>query len=139
MGRFGSPPLSAFDGTDPNGTWSLYVVDEFQRTMASSWAPEASTSRRRRRPRKTSATCKTAREHEHPARGPNALDSKLHNALDALNALNADDTAGACYWMQSFADLVNSPTGTQPGKKIWSDQAQQLIAAATAIQTQLDC
>jgi hypothetical protein len=62
----------------------------------------------------------------------NALESKLQNALDALAA---DDTAAACYWMQSFVGLVNAQTG----KKITAGQAMQLIDAATDIQTQLDC
>jgi hypothetical protein len=62
----------------------------------------------------------------------NALESKLQNALDALAA---DDNAGACYWMQSFVNLVNAQTE----KKITAAQAMQLIDAATDIQTQLDC
>jgi hypothetical protein len=62
----------------------------------------------------------------------NALESKLQNALDTLDA---DDTAGACYWMQSFLNLVNAQTG----KKITPDQAQQLVDAATDIKTQLGC
>jgi hypothetical protein len=65
----------------------------------------------------------------------NALESKLQNALDALAA---DDTAGACYWMQSFVNLVNAQSGKKHAK-ITDDQAQQLLDAATDIQTQLDC
>jgi hypothetical protein len=62
----------------------------------------------------------------------NALESKLQNALDALAA---DDTAGACDWMQSFLNLVNAQTG----KKITPAQAQQLTDAANDIRTQLGC
>src|SRR5262249_59205285 len=62
----------------------------------------------------------------------NALESKLQHALDALAV---DDTAGACFWMQSFVDLVNAQTG----KKISSSDAQQLLDAANDIQTQLHC
>ena len=62
----------------------------------------------------------------------NALESKLQNALDALAA---DDTAGACDWMQSFLNLVNAQTG----KKISSGDAQQLTDAANDIRTQLGC
>ena len=62
----------------------------------------------------------------------NALDSKLQHALDAFAV---DDTAGACYWMQSFVDLVNA----QKGKKLTTAQAQQLTDAANDIRTQLGC
>jgi hypothetical protein len=62
----------------------------------------------------------------------NALNSKLQNALDALAI---PDTAGACFWMQSFLNLVNAQTG----KKITPAQAQQLTSAASDIRTQLGC
>ncbi|HKB40772.1 MAG TPA: aldose epimerase family protein [Gemmataceae bacterium] len=62
----------------------------------------------------------------------NALNSKLQNALDALDS---KDGAGACYWMQSFLDLVNAQTG----KKISSGDAQQLTDAANDITQQLGC
>jgi hypothetical protein len=61
-----------------------------------------------------------------------ALNSKLN---DALAALAADDTAGACDSLQAFLNQVKAQTG----KKLTSDQAQQLTDAANDIRDQLGC
>jgi hypothetical protein len=61
-----------------------------------------------------------------------ALNAKLK---DALEDLNADDTAGACDSLQAFLNQVKAQTG----KKLTSEQAQQLTDAANNIRTQLDC
>ena len=61
-----------------------------------------------------------------------ALNSELQHALDALNA---DDTAGACDPLQAFLNQVKAQTG----KKIPSGDAQQLTDAANDIRTQLGC
>jgi hypothetical protein len=62
-----------------------------------------------------------------------ALNSPLQKALDALNA---NDTAGACGFLQSFLDEVNAHAGK---KKLTATQAQQLTDAANAINTPLGC
>src|SRR4029077_19137043 len=42
----GNVPLSIFDGTNPNGTWSLYIVDDvlFDQGDMTGWRLEISTS-----------------------------------------------------------------------------------------------
>jgi len=61
-----------------------------------------------------------------------ALNAKLQ---DALNDLNAGDTAGACDSLQAFLNQVKAQTG----KGLTSAQAQELTDAASAIRTQLGC
>jgi hypothetical protein len=122
--------LSGFNGTDANGTWSLFVEDFAGGDVGSisgGWSLDITTV----------GTEIGDLQDLVASMGihhgiTNALESKLQHALDALAG---DDTAGACFWMQSFVNLVNAQTG----KKISSSQAQQLIDAATDIQTQLDC
>jgi len=62
----------------------------------------------------------------------NSLNAKL-NAV--LVALQAGDTAGACISLRSFINEV----AAQRGKKISAADADNLIAEATAIMTQLGC
>jgi hypothetical protein len=64
--------------------------------------------------------------------GATALNSKLE---EALAALHADDTAGACDPLQAFLNQVRA----QEDKKLTTDQAQQLTDAATNIRTDLNC
>jgi FIMAH domain-containing protein len=62
----------------------------------------------------------------------NALDAKLRNALAAINA---GDTAGACSALKDFINQVNALTG----KKLTAAQASTLITAAESIRAQLGC
>jgi hypothetical protein len=62
----------------------------------------------------------------------NALDGKLE---DALAALAADDTAGACDSLRAFLNQVEA----QSGKKLTTDQADQLADPANEIRALLDC
>jgi hypothetical protein len=67
---------------------------------------------------------------------PKGLTTALTGTLqDALDALAADDTAGACDALQAFLNQVNAQTG----KKLTAAQAQELTDAANAIRTQLGC
>lgn len=59
----------------------------------------------------------------------NALDSKLQNALAALDRAKAGDTASAIAILQSFINSVEA----QRGKSLTDEQADALIAAAQAI------
>lgn len=62
----------------------------------------------------------------------NSLDSKLRAALSALDA---GQTAEAC---KSLQDLINQ-ANAQWGKKLTASDAGDIIAAATAIRTELGC
>ena len=125
--------LSGFNGTDANGTWSLFVEDfasEDTGSISGGWSLDITAGET---PAQMIADLRdVVAGLELPKGLTTALNSKLQHALDALAA---DDTAGACYWMQSFVDLVTAQTG----KKISSSQAQQLTDAANDIRTQLDC
>jgi subtilisin-like proprotein convertase family protein len=128
--------LSVFNGVDPNGTWSLYVQDFAPEDVGSmsGWSLTITTGKTPEQKISDLQDLVASMNIQHGI--TNALTSKLQNALDAL-AIN--DTATACFWMGSFAGLVNSQTGPQPGKMITSAQSQQLLAAAADIQTQLRC
>ena len=135
-GPYAAPSLSVFNGTDANGTWSLYVVDDFPADVGSisgGWSLDITAEETPEQKIGDLQDLVASMGIHHGI--TNALESKLQNALDALAA---DDTAGACYWLQSFVDLVNAQSGKKHAK-ITDAQAQQLIDAATAIQTQLDC
>jgi hypothetical protein len=67
---------------------------------------------------------------------PQGLTTALNSKLDeALAALAADDTAGACDSLQAFLNQVSA----QNGKKLPGDQAQQLTDAANQIRATLGC
>jgi subtilisin-like proprotein convertase family protein len=125
--------LSGFNGTNPNGTWSLYVFDDASSdagSISGGWSLDITAGTTPEQKISDLQDLVAGMGIHHGI--TNALESKLQHALDALAA---DDTAGACYWMQSFVDLVNAQTG----KKISSGNAQQLIDAANEIRTQLGC
>jgi hypothetical protein len=65
----------------------------------------------------------------------NSLDAKLDAALGALDDLNANDDVAACNTLEAFINDVEA----QRGNKLTDAQADQLIAAAQAIQASLDC
>jgi hypothetical protein len=126
--------LSAFNGTDPNGTWSLYVVDQLpgvSGSISGGWSLDITAAGET--PEQKLGDLQDLVAGMGIQLGiTNALKSKLQNALDALAA---DDSAGACFWTQSFLDLVTAQTG----KKISSGQAQQLTDAANEIRADLAC
>ena len=125
--------LSVFNGTDANGTWSLYVIDDSNQDVGSisgGWSLDITAGEA---PEQKIADLRDLVAGLGIQHGiAKALDSKLQDALDALAV---DDTAGACDSLQSFLNLVNGQTG----KKLTSAQAQQLTDAANDIRTQLDC
>lgn len=67
---------------------------------------------------------------------PSGLATALQSKLDeALAALDAGDTAGACGSLQAFLNQV----GAQAGKMLTAAEAEQLSDAANAIRDLLDC
>ena len=67
---------------------------------------------------------------------PKGLTTALNSSLrDILDALAVNDTAGACASLQAFLSKVRA----QAGKKLTSDQVQQLTSAANDIRTHLGC
>lgn len=64
----------------------------------------------------------------------NALDSKLQNALDALDRAQAGNAASAIGIMYAFIQSVEA----QRGKKLSDAQADELVAAAEAVIAALD-
>jgi YVTN family beta-propeller protein len=65
----------------------------------------------------------------------NSLESKLRNALAALDSPNGRDTAAACNKLDAFIGEVQS----HEGKQITPIQARELIAEATRIKSGLGC
>ena len=65
----------------------------------------------------------------------NSLDSKLQNALDALNAANAGDRATACNQLSAFINSVQA----QSGKQLTRTQANLLIIRANQVRTVMGC
>ena len=65
----------------------------------------------------------------------NSLDTKLANALAALNAANAGNRANVCNVLGAF---INE-TQAQAGKKLTQAQAADLIADANRIRAVLGC
>lgn len=59
----------------------------------------------------------------------NALDAKLQNALDALDRAQTGDTASATGILYAFIQSVEA----QSGKKLTTEQANQLVSSAQAI------
>lgn len=65
----------------------------------------------------------------------NNLDSKLDAALATLEDANVSNDGAACNSLSAFVSAVEA----QRGKKISNAQADDLVAAAKAIQTSLTC
>jgi hypothetical protein len=65
----------------------------------------------------------------------NSLDSKLDAALNVLLDVNVSNDGAACNSLQAFISSVEA----QRGKKITSNQADQLIASAQEIKAILNC
>jgi hypothetical protein len=65
----------------------------------------------------------------------NSLDGKLDAALNALDDLNEKNDAAACNSLAAFTNAVEA----QRDNQITSAQADQLVASAQHIQTQLNC
>jgi Concanavalin A-like lectin/glucanases superfamily len=65
----------------------------------------------------------------------NSLDSKLQNALLALDAASAGDSPSACGRLMAFQNEVNA----QSGKALTSSQAEQLSTMAYRVQAALAC
>jgi hypothetical protein len=65
----------------------------------------------------------------------NSLDSKLDAALNALSDASANNDAAACNSLQAFISAVEA----QRANQISNTQADQLIASAQAIMSQLNC
>jgi hypothetical protein len=131
-GPYGSS-LSVFNGTNPNDTWSLYVIDDTPGgagSISGGWSLDITTGKTPEQKLGDLQDLVAGMGIHHGI--TNALESKLQNALAALAA---DDSAGACFWTQSFLDLVTAQTG----KKISSGKAQQLTDAANEIRADLAC
>jgi subtilisin-like proprotein convertase family protein len=129
--------LSAFNGTNPNGTWSLYVIDDSFGDIGSisgGWSLDITAD----------ITAGTTPEEKiadlrdlHASLGihpviASALDRRL---LAALDALAANNTAGACAMLQAFLSHVRAPTWNL----LSAAHAQQLTGAANAIRAELGC
>ena len=65
----------------------------------------------------------------------NSLDSKVQNALDAINAARGGSTTSACNLMSAFINNVNGQTG----KQLTAAQGAVLIASANQIRATLGC
>ena len=66
---------------------------------------------------------------------PGTASSLITKLQNALTAIDAGDTATACDSLTSFINQCRA----QSGKKLTTDQANQLITAATQIKTDLGC
>jgi subtilisin-like proprotein convertase family protein len=133
-GPYGSPSLSVFNGTNPNGTWSLYVIDDLAAdtgSIAGGWSLVITAG-------ETPEEMITDLQSQVSGLGlPKGLTTALNSKLqEALDALDADNTAGACVSLRAFLNQVAS---AQKTKKLTAEQAQPLTTAANDIRTTLDC
>jgi hypothetical protein len=133
-GPYGAPSLAVFNSTNANGTWSLYVIDDTAADAGSidgGWSLDITVQAAD--PEQAIADLRdlVAGFGIQPGTA-NALDRKLE---DALAALAADDTAGACDSLQAFLNQV----AAQNGKKLTEAQAEPLTDAANEIRALLDC
>jgi subtilisin-like proprotein convertase family protein len=125
-----SQALSAFDGLDPEGTWTLTIGDtEFQDANCFYNVDIAVTADS---PTTIADLIESVEALDLPHGIENSLLKKLTNAQKNLDA---DDIAGACDKLASFIAEVSA----QSGKKIDAENADDLIADAEAVRESLDC
>jgi subtilisin-like proprotein convertase family protein len=128
-----SQALSAFDGQDPEGTWTLTIGDTFIQDANCFYNVDiAVTAESPTTPTTIADLIESVEALNLKSATENSLLKKLTNAQKNLDA---DDTAGACDKLASFIAEVTA----QSGKKIDTEDADALITEAEAVGESLEC